>query len=73
MAKPDLRDLPDEAVREEEITGEAKGAPLEGPEPGAEVVEGDPRLKGGGPGGAHELKGADALGGSDADIGRGAD
>lgn len=73
MAKLDLEDLPDEATREEEITGAAQGAPLEGAEPGAQVVKGDPSAKGGGPGGEKELKGADALGSSDADIGRGAD
>lgn len=43
------------------------------PEPAGGVTEGDPSLVGGGPGGEKELAGADALGGSDADIGRGGD
>jgi hypothetical protein len=37
------------------------------------VTPGDPSSVGGGPGGPEELAGADALGGSDADIGRGGD
>jgi hypothetical protein len=38
-----------------------------------DVTPGDPSKIGGGPGGPSELAGADALGGSDCDIGRGAD
>lgn len=64
--------LPDEAVREEDITGEPQGpAPSQARD--GDIIRGDPAVKGGGPGGEDELAGADALGGSDADIGRGAD
>jgi hypothetical protein len=70
VSRPDP--LPDVAVREEDITGQPQGAPLTA-EPGQEVVQGDPSMKGGGPGGEKELKGPDALGGSDADLGRGGD
>ena len=42
-------------------------------ETAGDVTEGDPSMVGGGPGGEKELAGADALGGSDADIGRGGD
>lgn len=70
MATP--KTPPDEAVREEDITGEPQSPPPNLARDG-DMVPGDPSVKGGGPGGEKELAGADALGGSDADIGRGAD
>ena len=70
MAIP--KPLPDEAVREEDITGEPPGPPPN-PARDGDMIPGDPSVKGGGPGGEKELVGPDALGGSDADIGRGAD